>query len=643
MKKDLLNEVYRIQELIGVKKNILTETNNPIVKFLSDLGKDFITKSRRTIQGVADEVLVGSVPVEKRVLNDILEVLEDPSLFDAMSNVEKTMFGRILAQSDEIVNDSYKKLFGEFINRQNISEKQLLSKINDELIGDQFNPAKSISEILNDMYGNDPFVTTLLTRKLYDKITAFRAGNFVEELTLKAKAGDEIAQVIKKTGKKLPSLTPSDDINWLNKFASSNVTVFNLIRRSINSALLRYEKKLLGNEEFIQKTFQDILRTTNKINDKLKGKVSDIDSNELLTELRSISSKIKVIQDTFKTDIDALYKEIEEALKTNISDPEIKEMIPEFVEKLKKVDPFAKGSMEEKSYALKFLNNTATQQTTNNIGRIIKNIFVNRKEILTEVKQLASRLPAFLITGAPKTLDDIQGYFIKYGDVRGFVKLTKDIWLATHVGVPLTWATVHTIYNLLLLGFTSALGIERGTTWNDFVTNLEDDFLDQYKGLRGVYDEDEMNLATIAWGLLPGHMYGADFVSWLKEKADAAEKGELRPDEDIPEKLQKILDNNNIPKNVQETLKKEIQTAPSEEEAEKMVNDAIKKSKEGLTKIENSELGFKVFIKTTWIENGKSQLHGNETYTKSGDIYTITQDGQPYNYKWNGKTFEFIP
>lgn len=86
----------------------------------------------------------------------------------------------------------------------------------------------------------------------------------------------------------------------------------------------------------------------------------------------------------------------------------------------------------------------------------------------------------------------------------------------------------------------------------------------------------------------------------------------------------------------------------AEEERQKLVEKAentAQKVKVGVEKIENSETGFKVFIKTTWIdkENGESQLNGGETYTKNGDNYTITQDGEPYNYKWNGKTFEFIP
>ena len=52
------------------------------------------------------------------------------------------------------------------------------------------------------------------------------------------------------------------------------------------------------------------------------------------------------------------HKEIEEALSESVTDGKTKELIPDFMKKLKEVDPFAIGSWEQKSYALKFLNVT---------------------------------------------------------------------------------------------------------------------------------------------------------------------------------------------------------------------------------------------------------------------------------------------
>ena len=44
MKKDILYEVYRIQDLIGIQKTILKE--NKYIDLLSDMIKDFIASSK---------------------------------------------------------------------------------------------------------------------------------------------------------------------------------------------------------------------------------------------------------------------------------------------------------------------------------------------------------------------------------------------------------------------------------------------------------------------------------------------------------------------------------------------------------------------------------------------------------------------
>jgi transcriptional regulator NrdR family protein len=636
MKKDILYEVYRIQELIGIQKNIIKE--NKYVEFLSDMIKDFIAVSKKTIPNVTDEVMVGTIQVEKRILDEIIDVLDDPQLYEYLSNVEKTIFARIAAQSPEIVDDIYKRVFTEFVNNtDNVTEKSLINKIAKE-----YNDGKQISQIIKEMSGSDdPFVPTLLTKKIFGKVNDLKLNKFVEEVKPKPKVGDDISKVIKKIAKdpKTIDLTGVQNINWINRFLSSRKSVFNVVRRSANSALLRYEKKLLGNEEFIQRTFQDILQTINKINSQLKGDISKIDNNKILTELRSAASKIKVIQDTYKTDIDALYKEIEESLSENVTDTKTKELLPEFMKKLKEVDPFALGSWEQKSYALKFLNTTATQQTINNIGRIFKNTVLLKKEVWVEIKQLLSRVPAFLLTGAPKTIGDMQSYFVKYGDVRGIGELTKDIWLASHIGLPLSLAAVDTIYNLILLSFTPISGVPRETIWNDYVTNLEDDFFNQYKGMTGFYDNDKMNLLTIAYGLLsPGHFIAKDVWSWIAEIGGKIETEQMRPTTEIPKQLQDVFDKYKIPKSTQDSMLNAIKNAPTAEEAKKMVEDFAKRNIEPVVApvVDKDIKRFKDFIKTSW----GTDYNDTDKFTKEGDIYVVDVKGVGrFIYKYDGTTF----
>jgi hypothetical protein len=638
MKKDILYEVYRIQELIGIQKNIIKE--NKYVEFLSDMIKDFIAVSKKTIPNVTDEVMVGTIQVEKRILDEIINVLDDPQLYEYLSNVEKTIFARIVAQSSEIVDDIYKRVFTEFVNNvENATEKSLITKIAKE-----YNEGKQISQIIKEMSGSDdPFVPTLLTKKIFGKVNDLKLNKFVEEVKPKPKVGDDVSKVIKKVAKdpETTNLTGAQNISWINIFLSSRKSIFNVFRRSANSALLRYEKKLLGNEEFIQRTFQDILQTINKINGQLKGDISKIDNNKILTELRSSASKIKVIQDTYKTDIDALYKEIEDALSDSVTDTKTKELLPEFMKKLKEVDPFALGSWEQKSWAIKALNNTATQQTINNIGRIIKNAVLLKKEVGTEIVQLVSRVPAFLASGAPKTIGDMQSYFVKYGDVRGWVQLTKDIWLASHIGLPLTMATVHMVYNFWQLVKSPFSGVERGDIYNDFMINLENDFLNQYKGMRGVYEEDEMNLLTIAWGLLsPGHIIGIDVWNWLVEITGSVERGEQRPTAEIPQQLQDAFEKYKIPQSTQDSMLNAIQNAPTADSAGKMVEDFYKKTVKPVVapvvdKIANTEAGFKAFC-----------LKNNYTFDGFGGASGRTKEKNSlgtYEWYWDMSSNTFKP
>ena len=265
---------------------------------------------------------------------------------------------------------------------------------------------------------------------------------------------------------------------------------------------------------------------------------------------------------------------------------------------------------------MKFLNSTSTQQTLNNIGRIFKNALGRKKEVWAEIKQLMSRLPAFLATGAPKTLGDVQSYFVKYGDKRGLALLTKDIWLATHVGLPLSMAAVHTIYNLLLLTFTPVSGVPRETLWNDYITNLQDDFLQQYKWRDG----SEPDFFSIAWGLLsPGHMIGRDIWNWIMDFTGRAERGDAR----IPQDLKDAFEKYNIPKNEQDIMINAIKNAQTAEEAERIVADSLK----GISDISQ----FQKWVKKEW----DTDYTGTEKFDKEGEYYTVNDGVIIYYYKKN--------
>jgi hypothetical protein len=80
--------------------------------------------------------------------------------------------------------------------------------------------------------------------------------------------------------------------------------------------------------------------------------------------------------------------------------------------------------------------------------------------------------------------------------------------------------------------------------------------------------------------------------------------------------------------------KQKVETAKDKvDEAINNVNTSV---------IENTELGFRYFIMNTWIDpiTKKSQLTGNEIYSKDGDYYTVNDGNQTFYYIYNGTTFE---
>ena len=263
-----------------------------------------------------------------------------------------------------------------------------------------------------------------------------------------------------------------------------------------------------------------------------------------------------------------------------------------------------------------------------------------KKEVWTELNQLISRFPALLTTGAPKTIGDMQSYFVKYGDVKGIKELTKDIWLASHIGLPLSMALVDTVYNFLLLAVTPISGVPRETVWNDYITNLESDFLNQYKGLPFIYDEAEINLLTIAYGLLsPGHFLASDVIDWIAEITGKVERGEQRPTTEIPQQLRDAFERNNITQDTQDSMLNAIQNAPTADSAARMVQDSMQN-------LQNTQMiqNFKDYIKTTW----GTKYKDTDTFTKEDDIYVVTvppNDGRKegkYKYKKEGTIFTFI-
>jgi hypothetical protein len=283
MKKVLLTEINRNLTLMGVKK-ILVE--NTIFTQFIDLLDDFFEKNVKRIPGVTNEVEVAGIRVLNSTLNKLKNVINNPSLFDTLDDASKKLLARIASQSEEYVDDIYKKVFTDITKRLSISEENLYA-----LILKETSPpiSKSLPLVLKEMSGDsDVFIPTVLYRKMAKKLREFNNKNFVEEIPKpRVMANDDLAGKLRNVD--VDAKLKSPDLSQLKYQLASNKTMFNVVRSGINRSLIKYESDVLGEQEFIQTIYNDLIRTAKKLTQSMT--VSD--ANVITTELRNTAQKIQ--------------------------------------------------------------------------------------------------------------------------------------------------------------------------------------------------------------------------------------------------------------------------------------------------------------------------------------------------------------
>lgn len=179
MNKQIIYEIYRQQKLMGVDKKILKE--NKYIELGSDLIKNFFRTSEKPIKDVVDEVMVAGVRVKKKVLDDIMTVLDDTSLYVTLTKAEKEILGQIVSQNKGLVDDIYKRLMSDGMASTNKSEKGLI-----DFISRRLDDEEKIGDILTDLNGEeDVFLNTVLLRKIDDKVKSLETNTFVTEVQKK--------------------------------------------------------------------------------------------------------------------------------------------------------------------------------------------------------------------------------------------------------------------------------------------------------------------------------------------------------------------------------------------------------------------------------------------------------------------------
>lgn len=171
MKKSLINEINRVKTLMGV--NLLTES---IPGALSDL----VQRLGKTEDEIADMVGAGArkAGVPSSVLDDIIAVIDDPSLYDILEPTTKRAMFKIFSEIDEIAGDLYANLLTDFgVNSTDIVQT-LVSKMKKfideaETAGTELTTDVAYEKAVKELIGEDgpEEIIDLFKKQNYQEVT----------------------------------------------------------------------------------------------------------------------------------------------------------------------------------------------------------------------------------------------------------------------------------------------------------------------------------------------------------------------------------------------------------------------------------------------------------------------------------------
>jgi hypothetical protein len=182
MKKQLITEVTRINELMGIKKPL---TESWLGKFGQNIIDDFVATAKK-VSGVADEMVYNSIKMTKSQYDDILDALENPSNYNTLDDVSKTILRKILVQSQPFVDEMYISFLNKLNTQtQNFNEFTFFQQV----IAKAENQDKTINNILKDDYGLDDITSSAVTKKIGQKFEAVETTGKFPTSKLKPRQG----------------------------------------------------------------------------------------------------------------------------------------------------------------------------------------------------------------------------------------------------------------------------------------------------------------------------------------------------------------------------------------------------------------------------------------------------------------------
>jgi hypothetical protein len=299
LNKKLLKEIYRNKQLM-FGKTLLSEQSAGIFGKISDLASDFLARTEKKINPTTGTRSIGGVEnLTQRTLDDIETVISNPSLIVTLSREELQTLGKILLQSDEIVQKTYTEIVREFLEKNpTASERSLIEALKNE--ADK--TSKEASTILYEMTG-DIMVTEIIKKKFSKKIDDLKKGKFTTE-------------IVRELSDKAKLLTP-DEIKAFNKVIESKTAkvfiedVTQLFKKDLDQLKKEiYELSIGFEQSILEKTPEEIKNLVNAYALSISRKLDmiEIKANGAANDILENSGLSKEIVDKLKTSDDAFFK-----------------------------------------------------------------------------------------------------------------------------------------------------------------------------------------------------------------------------------------------------------------------------------------------------------------------------------------------
>lgn len=298
LNKKLLKEIHRNKQLM-FGNVLLSEQPAGIFGKISDLAADFLARTEKKVIQGTDKRMIGGVELTTKNLEDFATVFENPSYVTALSRKELQTLGKILLQSNEIVEKSYNEIVREFLQKNpTASERSLIEAIRKEYE----ETGKRVSQILFEMT-DDVMAAEILKGKFGKKMDDLSKGKFTTE-------------VVRELSDKAKLLTP-DEIKAFNKVINSKTAkvfiedVVQLFKKDLDQLKKEiYELSIGFEQSILEKTPDEIKELVNAYALAVSRKLDmiEIKANGAANEILENSGLSKEIVDKLQNSDDAFFK-----------------------------------------------------------------------------------------------------------------------------------------------------------------------------------------------------------------------------------------------------------------------------------------------------------------------------------------------